>query len=103
MPEGIDTDTLTLALVLTGAGTTVAAALIASFIEVLKRVPGVSVLVSRDPGAAATLCALVLVAYAYLATTPAPDAASGFAAFLAFVGIAGLAGKTYDVARSLKR
>lgn len=99
MPAG--TDTLTLALVLTGAGVTVSAALIASVIEILKRLPGLSGLVGANPGAAATVLSAVLVTYAYIATATAFDMASAFAAFLAFVGVAGLAGKTYDVARSL--
>jgi hypothetical protein len=102
MPEGIDTDTLTLALVLTGAGTTIAAALIASVIEILKRLPGLGTLVSANAAAVSTGLALVLIVYAYLATTATPDAASAFAAFLAFVGVAGLAGKTYDVAKSIR-
>lgn len=102
MPEGFDPDSLTLALVLTGAGTTIAAALIASVIEILKRLPGVGSVITSNAAAVSTLLALVLVLYAFVATTPNPDAASAFAAFLAFVGIAGLAGKTYDVAHSVR-
>ena len=98
MPEGTD---LTLALVLTGAGVTVSAALIASVIEILKRLPGLSSVVGANPAAVATVLAAVLVGYAYVVTVPAKDGVNGFAAFLAFVGVAGLAGKTYDVAKSL--
>lgn len=99
MPDG--TDALTLELVLTGAGVTVAAALIASVIEILKRLPGLSTLAGSHAAAVATGLSAALVVYAYAATTPAPDPVSAFGAFLAFVGIAGLAGKTYDVAKGL--
>lgn len=101
MPEGTD---LTLTLVLTGAGVTVSAALIASIIETLKRLPGLGSWLSGGSNAAlaATLLSGVLVAYAYIATSTAFDMVTAFGAFLAFVGIAGLAGKTYDVARSLR-
>ena len=101
MPTG--TDTLTLELILTGAGVTVAAALIASIIEILKRLPGLgAVLEGGNAGAASTLLAAVLVVYAYLATATAVDPAGAFAAFLAWVGIAGLAGKAYDTGRTVK-
>lgn len=100
MPDGIDN--LTLALVLTGAGATVSAALIASVIEICKRLPGLGSVVAANAAAVSTLFAFLLVVYAYAATTAVPNPASAFAAFLAFVGIAGLAGKTYDVARSIR-
>lgn len=101
MPEGTDLNTLNLALVLTGAGVTVSAALIASVIEIAKRIPGVSAIVNANAGAAATVLSAALVIYAYLATVT-PEPASAFAAFLAWVGIAGMAGKTYDVAASIR-
>jgi hypothetical protein len=100
MPTG--TDTLTLELILTGAGVTVAATLIASTIEILKRLPGLGSALGSNAGAASTLLAGVLVVYAYLATATAVEAAGAFAAFLAWVGIAGLAGKAYDVGRTVK-
>lgn len=101
MPDGTD---LTLALILTGAGTTVAATLIASVIEIAKRAlgPAGGWLDAGKEGAVSVVLSAVLVAYAYLATVPSPDAASAFAAFLAFIGIAGLAGKAYDVGSSVK-
>lgn len=104
MPSDVDTTQLTLALVLTGAGTTVAATLIASIIEIAKRTLG-PIGVALDAGkegALATILAAVLVGYAYLATTPVPDPFSGFAAFLAWVGIAKLAGAAYDVGAQIK-
>ena len=102
MPEGTDLNSLSLALVLTGAGVTVSAALIASVIEIIKRLPGLGPVVTSNAAAVSTLLCAVLVVYAYLATTTAPDAASAFAAFLAFVGVAGMSGKTYDVARAVR-
>lgn len=97
MPEG--TEALTLAIILTGAGTTISAALIASVIQILKRLPGAGrwIDANREPGLAVLLSAL-LVGYAFVATTTVPDLLNGFAAFLSWVGIAGLAGKAYDVA-----
>lgn len=101
MPEGTD---LTLALILTGAGTTVAATLIASIIEVLKRALGpIGTRIDAGmEGSIAVLLSAILVIYAYLSTVATPDAASAFAAFLAFIGIAGLAGRAYDVGSSVK-
>ena len=100
MPTG--TDTLTLELILTGAGVTVAAALIASIIEILKRLPGLGSVLQSNAGAASTLLAAALVAYAYLATAVTVDPVTAFGAFLAWVGIAGLAGKAYDTGRAVK-
>lgn len=100
MPTGTD---LTLGLILTGAGVTVAAALIASIIEIIKRVPWMGP--RLDAGLesfAAILLAALLVAYAYVATVTSVDAAGVFAAFLAWVGIAGLAGRAYDVGSTVK-
>lgn len=100
MPNGTE---ITLALILTGAGTTVAAALIASIIEILKRVPSLGP--RLDAGLesfVAILLAALLVAYAYFTTATTYDAAGVFAAFLAWVGIAGLAGKAYDVGSTVK-
>ena len=100
MPTG--TDTLTLALILTGAGVTVAATLIASVIEILKRLPGLGSALESNAGAASTILAGILVVYAYLATATVVDPVGAFAAFLAWVGIAGLAGKAYDLGRAVK-
>jgi hypothetical protein len=101
MPSGTDINSLTLALVLTGAGVTVSAALIAAVIEILKRVGplGTWIDAKREPGVAVVLSA-ALVGYAYL-TTSTVDPITAFGAFLAFVGIAGLASKTHDVAATL--
>lgn len=95
-------DNTTLALILTGAGVTVAATIIASFVEVIKRAPIVGALVERNPSTTAFIGAAALVAYAYLATTPARDAANAFGAFLAFLGVAGLSGKAYDAGAAVK-
>lgn len=91
--------TFDLALVLTAAGATVSAALIASVIQIVKRVPtfGAWLDAGREAGAA-LLLSLVLVLYAALGTITVWDAPTGFAVFLAWVGIAGLATKAYDVA-----
>jgi len=90
---------LDLAMILTAAGATLAAATIASVIQIAKKLPviGAWIDAKHEPGVAVILSA-VLVGYAYLATTPSIDAVNAFAAFLAWIGIAGLAGKTYDVA-----
>lgn len=87
-----------LAIVLTAAGATVSAALIASLIQVMKRVPTIGAFIDdkREPGVALIL-SVALVAYAFLATTPKLDAMNAFAAFLAWLAVAGLATKAHDV------
>ena len=99
MPSDIDPAQFQLSLILTAAGATVAATIIASLIQVLKRLPGLGGWIdsNREPGLSVLLSG-ALVGYAYFATTPQLDAANGFAAFLAWIGVAGLAGKAYDVA-----
>lgn len=98
-----DTQAFDLALILTAAGATVAATIIASIIELAKKLPyiGTWIDAKREPGSAVLLSAL-LTALAYFATVTVPDAFNAFAAFLAFLGIAGLATKAYDVGVSVK-
>lgn len=101
MPPTIDPGSLELAAVLTAAGATVAAGLIAAVIQLLKYLPGLGRwLDDQHEALVAELLALLLVVYAFLGTTPVPTFANAFAAFLAFVGIAALATKAYDVANA---
>ncbi len=84
-------------IVLTAAGATVSAALIASVIEILKRIPALGPWVdAKHEPAVALLLSFVLVAYSYLLTTPTPDLASAGSAFIAFIGIAGLSTAVHD-------
>jgi hypothetical protein len=101
MPEG--TDTFTLSVVLTAAGATVSAGLIASVIQLLKLVPvfGPWIDENREPGVAVILSG-ILVGVAYFGTSTDINILSGFAAFLAWVGIARLATAGYDTAVSVK-
>jgi hypothetical protein len=103
MPEGTQ---LTLDLVLTAAGATVAAGLIATVVQILKRLPSLGIWLdqNREPWFV-ILLTIVLVGYAYFATTTnTTDLGGLFAAFLAWVNIAGLATKAHDVApESLRR
>lgn len=87
-----------LEIILTMAGGTVAAGLIASVVQILKRVPafGAWLDAGREP-LFVLLLAAVLVVYAAIATIPVWLPATPFAVFLAWVGIAGLATKVYDV------
>lgn len=103
MPPDVDPTAFQLALILTAAGATVAATVIAAVIELAKKIPVVGPWIDakREPGIA-VLLSFGLVVYAYLATTPTVDPINGFAAFLAFIGVAGLATKSYDVAVSVK-
>jgi hypothetical protein len=98
MPTDVD-PAIQLQTILTAAGATIAAALIAAFIQLAKRIPVLGPWIddAHEPGVAVLLAA-GLTAYAYFVTTPAIDAFNGFAAFVAFLGIAGLATKAYDVA-----
>jgi hypothetical protein len=93
-----ETQVFTLAIVLTAAGAMGAAALIATLIELLKKVDPIGPWIDakREPGVAFFLSAL-LVAYAYIFTTPLPDPVNAFAAFLAWVAIARLAMASHDV------
>jgi len=96
-------ETVTLALLLTGAGATVAATIIASVIEILKRLPGIGE--ALDAGREtllATIFSGVLIGYAFVVTTPVIDAFNGFAAFLAWIAVAKLAGAAYDTGRAIK-
>jgi hypothetical protein len=93
-PEGV-----TLVMVLTGAGVTVSAALIAALVLILKRIPALGPAIDNDKeGFTSIVLAALLVVYAFIATTAHPDAFNGFAAFLAFVGIAGLASGAHTAA-----
>lgn len=96
MPEGTE---ITLDIVLTAAGATVSAALIASVIQIAKRLPSLGTwLDANREQLAAAILSIVLVVYAYIATTAKPDLTNGFAAFLAWVNIALLSTKAHDVA-----
>jgi glycine cleavage system regulatory protein len=96
MPAGTQ---FTLDVVLTAAGATVAAGLIATIIQVLKNLPGLGTWLDAGHEAwAAMLISVVLVIWAYVATTSQPDLVNAFAAFLAWVNIAALSTKAHDAA-----
>ena len=97
LPENFD-----LALVLTAAGATVSAALIASIIEVLKKAPviGPWVDAKREPGLG-VLLSLSRVAYTVAALSLPVDLVSIASYFVAFLGIAALASKSHDLASSV--
>lgn len=80
---------LTLALVLTAAGATIAGGLIMGLIELLKKlaVIGPKIDDGNEPTVAFVLSA-ILVLFAYVGTVSEFTLVSGFAAFLAFYGIA---------------
>lgn len=105
MPAEIDPASFQLALLLTAAGATVGATIIASIIEAAKRIPRFGAwLDAGNETTVATLLAFGLTLFAYVSTTPPADidAASGFAAFLAFLGIAGLAGRAYEAGATVR-
>lgn len=91
------------AILLTMAGGTIAAGIVASIIEALKRLPGVGAWIDakREPGAA-TLVSFAVVAYAYFVTTDKPDPVSAFGAFVAALGVSALASKAHDVASTMR-
>jgi len=97
-----DLSTFDLHLVLTAPGAVVSAALIASIIELLKRVPviGPWIDAKREPGFG-VLFSLALVAYAVAALALPLDLVSIFGYFLAFIGIAALASKSHDLATTV--
>ena len=91
-----------LAIVLTAAGATVAAALIASIIEVLKKTPLIGPFIDdkREPGFGVLLSG-GLVAYTVVALGLPVDGVSLFSYFVAFLGIAALASKSHDLAQNV--
>jgi hypothetical protein len=93
MPE--DPNALTLALILTAAGVTPAAALVTGLVSLVKTlIPGdVTAQASRI---AAFVLSAGLVVLAYVATAVEVSIATGFGAFLAWYAIARLAIATYD-------
>lgn len=99
MTDPLNPATFDLAIILTAAGATVAAGIIASIIQVLKRTPQVGVLLDAGrEGFLATVLSGALVVYAFAALAVPINLTSLFMGFLAFLNIAGLAGKAYDVA-----
>lgn len=90
------------AILLTLAGGTIAAGIISSLIEALKRLPGLGQWVSANAAAVATLASFALVFAAYLTTTTVINAVGLFGAFVASLGVAAISGKAYDVAVTVK-
>ncbi len=99
MPEQVPQN-FDLTLVLTAAGATVSAALIASIIEVLKQAPviGAWIDAKREPGLG-VLLSLALVAYTVAALQLPTDLVALASYFVAFLGIAALASKSHDLAQ----
>jgi len=97
IPQNFD-----LTLVLTAAGATVSAALIASIIEVLKKAPVIGKFIDdkREPGFGVLLSA-GLVAYTVAALQLPVDLVSLASYFVAFLGIAALASKSHDLAATV--
>jgi len=97
IPQNFD-----LTLVLTAAGATVSAALIASIIEVLKKVPVLGKFIDdkREPGFG-VLLSFGLVAYTVAALQLPVDLVSLASYFVAFLGIAALASKSHDLAATV--
>lgn len=87
-----------LGVILTMAGGTIAAGLIAYLIQVVKRLPtfGAWLDDGKEIGASFVL-SIVLVVYAALATGVQLTLISAFSVFIAWLGIAGLATKVHDV------
>jgi len=86
-----------LSMVLTAAGMTASAALIASFIEIAKHTAffGAWLDAQRESSVAVILAAL-LVGYAAFATHQVIDPGSVFADFLVWIGLAKLTAAAYD-------
>lgn len=99
-----DTSTFDLALVLTAAGATVAAALITGLIEIIKKLPGVGpALDAGNEPAVAFIFSALLVVVAYVATAAGVYNVQGaFAAFLAWYGIAQISMGVHDNVASLR-
>lgn len=83
--------------VLTLAGGTVAAAIIAAIIQIAKTVPTFGAWLENGHEYLASLVlSAILVVYAAVAIGYALDLVSGFGLFLAWLGLAAIVGKAYD-------
>lgn len=92
-----------LGAVLTLAGGTATAALIAGLIEMIKKLPGIGAFFDAGREYAVSLAlGGVVVAYAAYATAYVITPVSAFGLFLAWYGLAKLAGSAYDTARTVK-
>lgn len=91
------------AILLTLAGGTIAAGIISSLIEALKRLPGkIGSGVSSNAASIATLASFLLIFAAYFTTAQVINAVGLFGAFVASLGVAAISGKAYDVAVTAK-
>ncbi len=98
MPE-LDPSNFDPAILLTMAGGTIAAGIVASVVEALKKLPfgiGPWIDAKREPGIA-TLASFAVIGAAWWVTYPAHDTLTGFGAFVAALGVAAIAGKSHDV------
>jgi len=103
MPDLVGPDGFQLAIILTAAGATIGAGIVASAVEVLKRIGGIGPPVTKNAATIATLLCAVLVAAAYASQTTlgggteAVSIEGVVAAVIAWLGMAAIAGKAYDV------
>jgi hypothetical protein len=98
-PTTFDPQTFDLGIVLTAAGVPIAAAIIASVIQLAKRIPVAGPALDAGKEAiAAMVLAAVLVALAFSSVGVPLTIISVFGAFLAWVNLATFATKAYDVA-----
>ena len=93
MPEGVDPNAVSLALILTAAGVAPSAALVTGLVSLLGNLGSI---VEGYERILAFILSAVLVAFAYIATEVNVTAVTGFGAFLAWYGIARLSMATYD-------
>lgn len=103
MPE-LDPANFDPAVLLTLAGGTIAAGIVASIIEALKRLPGVGPIIDakREPGAA-TILSFLVVGYAHFTTVVDPlDPIKAFTSFVAALGVSALASKAHDLAATAR-
>jgi hypothetical protein len=92
--EVVDPQSIDFALLLTAAGIPVAGAIVASVIQVAKRLPGVE----GHESVISIIFAAVLIAIAFSTTGAALTVTSAFMAFLAWVNLAGFTSAAYDKA-----
>lgn len=93
MPNDIDPNALSLALILTAAGVAPAAALVTGLVSLFGNLGSV---VNGHERVLAFILSGILVVFAYAATSVTVTAVTGFGAFLAWYSIARLSLATYD-------
>lgn len=93
-PSVVDPDSIDFAILLTAGGVPIAGAIVASIIQVAKRLPGVT----GNESAISIVIAAALIGVAFNTTGAELNVKTGFLTFLAWINLAGFTSAAYDKA-----